>query len=137
MTILPSVAISIRAIFTPALVAPLMAFVTSCCLKIDGARVIGGKSFNRSWIAAVKLHSVLPCFNQPPCCSVPFRPGSSRRAFPPKLINCRPAVYGCTKSSTKAFGVIARKNGRRVRLYSRPANDFTHYSFQWDEADDE
>jgi len=40
MTILPSLAISIRAILTPALVVPLMAFVTSCCLKIDGARVI-------------------------------------------------------------------------------------------------
>jgi bifunctional non-homologous end joining protein LigD len=24
------------------------------------------------------------------------------------------------------FRVIARKNGRRVRLYSRPGNDFTH-----------
>jgi hypothetical protein len=32
--------VAVCAIFTPALVAALMAFVRSCCLKIDGTRLI-------------------------------------------------------------------------------------------------
>ena len=53
------------------------------------------------------------------CClpvRVLFRPASLRRAFPPKPTRCRPAACGCMRSST-----IARKNGERVRLYSRRA----------------
>src|ERR1700730_16324664 len=39
----------------------------------------------------------------------------------------RPAVrFGYTRSSTTGSGVIARKNGKWVRLYSRPGNDLTH-----------
>ena len=37
-----------------------------------------------------------------------------------------PAANGCMKSSMMAFRVIARKNGQRVRLYSRPGNDLTY-----------
>jgi ATP-dependent DNA ligase len=51
--------------------------------------------------------------------SVPFRPGSLRRASQSKPIDCLAAVDGCTK-----FRVIARKNGPRARLYSRPAHRF-------------
>jgi hypothetical protein len=35
------------------------------------------------------------------------------------------AANGCTKSSTTASAVIARKEGKRVKLYSRPGNDLT------------
>jgi ATP dependent DNA ligase domain len=52
-------------------------------------------------------------------------PGSSRRASQPKPINCLPAANGCTKSSTTDFRIIARKDGDRVRPYSRPGNDMT------------
>src|SRR6476620_294022 len=40
MTILPSLAISIRPISTPAAFAALMARVTSCCRNVDGARAM-------------------------------------------------------------------------------------------------
>src|SRR5262249_17345906 len=44
-------------------------------------------------------------------------------ASPPKPIGCRPAACGCMRLST--MDSIARKDGERVRLYSRPGNDFT------------
>jgi bifunctional non-homologous end joining protein LigD len=37
-----------------------------------------------------------------------------------------PALSGCTKSCTTAFRVIARKDRKRVNLYSRPGNDLTN-----------
>jgi hypothetical protein len=46
------------------------------------------------------LHNFI-CF---PCCSVPCRPGSSRRAFQSKPHNCLRAANGCTKSSMTDFG---------------------------------
>jgi hypothetical protein len=36
-----------------------------------------------------------------------------------------PAQRGCMRSSTIGFRVIARKEGKRVKLYSRPGNDLT------------
>ena len=47
-------------------------------------------------------------------------------ASQPKPISCRPATDGCMRSSAMSFGVIARKNGAQVRLYSHPGNDLTH-----------
>src|SRR5215468_5749280 len=59
------------------------------------------------------------------CCSVPCRPGSSRLASPLKPTSCLPAANGCTKLKHDGFRIIARKDGPRVRLYSRPGNDLT------------
>jgi hypothetical protein len=33
-----------------------------------------------------------------------------------------PANYGCMRSSTTAFPVVARKDGKRVKLYSLRGN---------------
>src|SRR5262249_19864504 len=55
-----------------------------------------------------------------------FRPGSSRRAFRPKPINCRQAANGLHEIKHDGFRVIARKKGAQVRLYSRPGNDLTY-----------
>jgi hypothetical protein len=58
------------------------------------------------------------------CVCVPFRRGLLHRASQ-RVPHARPTVrFGCTKSST--IRVIARKEGKRVRLYSRPGNDLTH-----------
>jgi bifunctional non-homologous end joining protein LigD len=63
----------------------------------------------------------------PPCLRirVPCRRALSRRASPAQPRKRRPARSGCTRSSTTAFRVIARKDGTRVKLYSRPGNDLT------------
>ena len=36
------------------------------------------------------------------------------------------ARNGCTKSKHDGFRIIARKDGKRVKLYSRPGNDLTY-----------
>jgi bifunctional non-homologous end joining protein LigD len=71
----------------------------------------------------MKLQSPVPHSIYSACCSVPYRPGSSRRAFRSKPQNCPKAANGCTRSSTTAFA--SRKNGAQVRLFSRAGNDFT------------
>jgi len=48
-------------------------------------------------------------------------PASSRPACRPKLTSCCRARFDCTKLKHDGFRVIARKNGDRVRLYSRPS----------------
>jgi bifunctional non-homologous end joining protein LigD len=58
-------------------------------------------------------------------CCVRFLPGSSPLASRQKPISCHPAANGCTKSSNDGFRIVARKDGDRVRLYSRPGNDMT------------
>ena len=54
------------------------------------------------------------------------RPCVKRGAFPLQSRCRHQASHGCTKSSTMASGVIARKIGERVKLYSRPGNDLTY-----------
>src|SRR5262249_1518753 len=73
----------------------------------------------------VKLQSPLLNSIRYACCSLPSRPGSSRRASPPKPISCRPAACGCTRSSMTASASLPARTGARVRLYGRPGNDFT------------
>ena len=68
------------------------------------------------------------CLFMPTSClpvRVLFRPASLRRASPPKPTRCRPAACGCMRIKHDGFRIIARKDGPRVRLYSRPDNDFT------------
>jgi hypothetical protein len=60
-----------------------------------------------------------------PCRRIVCPPASLRRACRQRPRSRLPARRGCTRSSTTAFRVIARKNGERVRLYSRPGNDLT------------
>jgi hypothetical protein len=45
--------------------------------------------------------------------------------FAPQPPSRLPVTPDCMKSGTTAIRVIARKNGNRVRLYSRPGNDLT------------
>src|SRR5262249_46438011 len=71
------------------------------------------------------LQSLLHNFICPACCSVPSRPGSSRRVSQPKPISCPPAANGCMKSSTTASASFPARTGAQVRLYSRPGNDLT------------
>ena len=59
------------------------------------------------------------------CCSVPCRPGLSRRASQPKPIGYPPAANGLHEIKHDSFRIIGRKTGARVRLYSRPGNDLT------------
>src|SRR5262245_60664833 len=65
--------------------------------------------------------------NTPTCCrvSVSSQPASLSPTCPPKLSRRPPVACGFMKSSTTDFRVIARKDGERVRLYSRPGNDLT------------
>src|SRR5215469_16025745 len=70
------------------------------------------------------LQSLLHNFICPACCSVPSRPGSSRRASQPKPISCRPARW-LHEIKHDGFRIIARSTGAQVRLYSRPGNDLT------------
>src|ERR1700738_858560 len=76
--------------------------------------------------APTRLHSRSTLRSLPPCrcVRVPCRRGSSHRAFLHQLPSRLPVTPGCTKSSM-TVRVIARKNGHRVRLYSRPGNDLT------------
>jgi hypothetical protein len=53
-----------------------------------------------------------------------FPPASLPPACPPPPRSRHPAPCGCTKSSM-TVRVIARKDGTRVRLFSRPGNDPT------------
>jgi bifunctional non-homologous end joining protein LigD len=57
------------------------------------------------------------------CCSVPSRPGSSRRAFRPNKLPSGSQWLHEIKHD--GFRIIARKTGAQVRLYSRPGNDLT------------
>ena len=57
------------------------------------------------------------------CCSVPSRPGSSRRAT--KTDKLPSGGQWLHEIKHDGFRVIARKDGLRVRLYSRPGNDLT------------
>jgi bifunctional non-homologous end joining protein LigD len=68
----------------------------------------------------------LPHLIYSPCCSVPFRPGSSRRAFRSKRQNCLTAANGCTRLSTTVFGLSLGRTGRACGYYSHPGNDLTH-----------
>jgi hypothetical protein len=56
----------------------------------------------------------------------PCRPASCRHASRRKRRSRQAAMCGCTKSNTNGFRIIARKDGNRVRLYSRPGNDLTY-----------
>jgi bifunctional non-homologous end joining protein LigD len=69
--------------------------------------------------------STIPKFG--PCprfVCVPCLPVSSRRASPPKPQG-RPAGTWLHEIKHDGFRVIARKDGARVKLYSRPGNDLT------------
>jgi ATP dependent DNA ligase domain len=57
---------------------------------------------------------------------VSMLPASFRRACPPKPNARRRSSCGCTKIKHDGFRVIARKDGAKVRLYSRPGNDLTY-----------
>jgi ATP-dependent DNA ligase len=59
------------------------------------------------------------------CCSVPLRLGSSRRASPTKTDKLPSGGQWLHEIKHDGFRIIARKNDGRVRLYSRPGNDFT------------
>jgi hypothetical protein len=63
------------------------------------------------------IYSEICCRIRVPC--RPCLPTKARRSRPP-------ARRGCVKSSsTMASGFIARKDGARVKLYSRPGNNLT------------
>ena len=59
------------------------------------------------------------------CCSVPSRPGSSRHASQTKTDKLPSGSQWLHEIKHDGFRIIARKNGERVRLYSRPGNDLT------------
>jgi hypothetical protein len=69
----------------------------------------------------VKLQLPLSDFIKSACCSVPFRPGSSRRAFRSKPISYPQAASGCTRSSTTAFGSSPARTGRECGFTAVPA----------------
>jgi bifunctional non-homologous end joining protein LigD len=71
------------------------------------------------------LQSLLHNFICPACCSVPSRPGSSRRAFRQKTTTLPSGGQWLHEIKHDGFRIIARKSGGQVRLYSRPGNDFT------------
>jgi hypothetical protein len=52
-------------------------------------------------------------------------PGSSRRASQPKPTQLPSGGQWLHEIKHDGFRVIARKDGERVRLYSRPGNDLT------------
>jgi len=54
-----------------------------------------------------------------------FRPASSRRASPHKAHTLPSGGLWLHEIKHDGFRIIARKDGERVRLYSRPGNDFT------------
>jgi hypothetical protein len=58
------------------------------------------------------------------CCSVPFPPASSRRV-PTKTEKLPAGGQWLHEIKHDGFRIIARKDGDRVRLYSRPGNDMT------------
>jgi ATP-dependent DNA ligase len=61
----------------------------------------------------------------PACCNVRSPPDSSRRASPPKPPHCPSGRLWLHEIKHDGFRLLARKDGERVRLYSRPGNDFT------------
>jgi bifunctional non-homologous end joining protein LigD len=61
-----------------------------------------------------------------PCCSVPSRLGSSRRAFRPNTDKLPSGSHWLHEIKHDGFRVIARKRDGQVRLYSRPGNDLTY-----------
>jgi ATP-dependent DNA ligase len=56
-------------------------------------------------------------------CSIPCRTGLSRRASPTKTQRPPSSELWLHEIKHDGFRVIARKNGVKVRLYSRPGND--------------
>jgi len=68
-------------------------------------------------------HSALPSLPPCRCVRVPCRRALSRRASPQPPRSRLPASRGCNEIKHDGFRVIARKNGQRVKLYSRPGND--------------
>ncbi|MEY2396755.1 MAG: hypothetical protein QOF94_3100 [Acidobacteriaceae bacterium] len=67
-------------------------------------------------------HSALPSLPPCRCVRVPCRRALSRRASPQPPRSRLPASRGCNEIKHDGFRVIARKNGQRVKLYSRPGN---------------
>ena len=77
--------------------------------------------------AGSALRPPLPSLNSGPCprrVRVPCLPASSRRACPRRPPTARRRVW-LHEIKHDGFRVIARKDGARVRLYSRPGNDLT------------
>jgi ATP dependent DNA ligase domain len=79
---------------------------------------------NLLWVADI---TYIPTWNRP-CRYVRMhcRQASLRPASLHQPRRRPPAPSGCTKSSTRGFRVIVRKNDKRVKLYSRPGNDLTY-----------
>jgi ATP-dependent DNA ligase len=73
----------------------------------------------------VKLQSPLPNVTQSACCSVRSRPGIAP-CLPIKTTKLPSGGHWLHEVKHDRFRVIARKNGAKVRLYSRPGNDLTH-----------
>jgi bifunctional non-homologous end joining protein LigD len=59
------------------------------------------------------------------CVCAPSRPGLSRRVLPTKADTLPSGGLWIHEIKHDGFRIIARKDGERVTLYSRPGNDFT------------
>jgi bifunctional non-homologous end joining protein LigD len=57
---------------------------------------------------------------------VPSRLASSPSVSRPKPQSCDLGRSGCTKIKHDGFRIVARKDGAKMRLYSRPGNDLTY-----------
>src|SRR5205807_7459740 len=82
--------------------------------------MIGRTLSKKCALLMVKLQSPSPHFIQSTCCSVPCRPGSSRRAT--KTDKLPSGSQWLHEIKHDGFRVIARKRGAQMRLYSRPGN---------------
>src|SRR5262245_64900183 len=59
------------------------------------------------------------------CCSVPSQPGFIAPCLPTKTDKLPSGSDWLHEIKHDGFRIIARKDGPRVRLYSRPGNDLT------------
>jgi hypothetical protein len=75
-------------------------------------RAAGHGQTNLSKERGSLLHHSWSHFIYSACCSVPYRPGSSRRAFPQRPTSCPPATCGCMRSSTMASASSPARSAR-------------------------
>src|SRR5262245_60858889 len=101
---------------------------------VEGQKALKLTSFNGRWRTLFRLalppscnkHCATLFIPHPHVAAYLARPGSSRHAFRQKQTNCPSGRQWLHEIKHNGFRVIARKDGARVRLYSRPGNDLTH-----------
>src|SRR5262245_20160677 len=127
MTILPVLSISTRAICTPAALTALTALVTSCCLKVDGARAMA--SYTESSCAISLAGMVLRAGNRPAAQPFGFEVGWCRpRQVPLRTLTratraakMRAGFPGRRQMPEYSFWVgKARKVGKVLSVTRRP-----------------